>query len=186
MAVQLIIVLHWQGEVRYSARLSESQSWGDVGWNPLWADLKASGGLAFPTWMDGSLDGWIGGHSGKRRQFHFPSAALVQHQQAFHSLTYFSLQLFFLHWVSHISACFNHSKQRLARFLRPGRQVLFSPHAASPTSTFLLIWKAEWWVSMSSLRCWTERSGLSRCQPAAGASMLGENLAGVGKKDRLH
>jgi len=52
-------------------------------------------------------------------------------------------------------------------------QVAFSPHAASPTGPFRLIWKAEWWVSMS-VRRWSERSCLSGCQRAAGASMLRE------------
>lgn len=51
--------------------------------------------LPFLLLEDGALDGWMGeqieGHSRKRRQFHFPSATLVQHQQAFHSLTYFCL-----------------------------------------------------------------------------------------------
>lgn len=65
------------------------------------ADLKASGGLHFYLCFfflllaDCSLGGWmsekIQGRSGKSRQFHFPSATLVQHQQAFHSLTYFGL-----------------------------------------------------------------------------------------------
>lgn len=69
-----------------------------------------------------SLDGWmaeqIEGHGGESRQFHFPSATLVQHQQAFHSLTYFGLysNFFFPHLVSPISACFNQCKQRLGRF----------------------------------------------------------------------
>lgn len=91
------------------------------------ADLKASGGLHSPPGFfllleDRSLDGWMGeqieGHSGKSRQFHFPSATLVQHQQAFHSLTYFGLysNFFFLRRVFPISACFNQCKQRLGRF----------------------------------------------------------------------
>lgn len=71
------------------------------GWCPMTADLKASGGLHFYLCFfflllaDCSLGGWmsekIQGRSGKSRQFHFPSATLVQHQQAFHSLTYFGL-----------------------------------------------------------------------------------------------
>lgn len=49
---------------------------------------------------DRSLDGWMGekieGHSKNGWQFHFPSATLVQHQQAFNSLTYFVLYSNFL------------------------------------------------------------------------------------------
>lgn len=60
---------------------------------------------------DSSLGGWmsekIQGRSGKSRQFHFPSATLVQHQQAFHSLTYFGLYTNFFppptKRISHIS-----------------------------------------------------------------------------------
>lgn len=192
-------VAHWQRKVSRSARLglcNRVTVSGDAGWCPMRADLKASGGLYSPPGSfllleDRSLDGWMGeqieGHSGKSRQFHFPSATLVQHQQAFQSLTYFCLYsnffflFFFLRRVSPISACFNQCKQRLGGF--SDRAVGAWPPCSVTHQTFLLIWKAEWWVSMWSVRCWSERSGLSGCQTAAGASMLRETLTGIGGKD---
>lgn len=105
----------WWREVSHAARLGLcDQVFRDAWWCPMTADLKASGGLHFLPLLfllleDSSLDGWMGekiqGHSGKSRQFHFPSATLVQHQQAFHSLTYFGLYTNYppQQCVSHIS-----------------------------------------------------------------------------------
>lgn len=158
---------------------------GDVPWQLTWKLQVAyisTSAFFFLLLADCSLGGWmsekIQGRSGKSRQFHFPSATLVQHQQAFHSLTYFGLYTNPPH-ETYLPY------QRVSISINRGyvgfeiRQVVFRPphlpHASTygdTHQTFLLIWKAAWWVSTRSVRCWSERSGLSVCQPAAGVYML--------------
>lgn len=105
--------------------------------------------LFFPAagagWI-ASIDGWMGQTDRGSRQFHFPSALLVQHQHPFHSPTSLLLVCIQTCWISPISACFNQCKQRLARW----SIWHLVPLWRHPPDLSLNPKKAERWVSTRS------------------------------------